>query len=145
MQPTPSHPPRGPDRRRQPTPRLSRWSFVGGRRRAARRAGEKAGSFVDVYEPSLLALVLWIALLNLFDTYFTIVHLQRGGVEFNPVAEQMLLSGRTSFVVTKGVVIGVALLVLTVHKNYPVARTGLWLAAIAYTLLTGWHLALFFV
>jgi hypothetical protein len=143
--PPPIHPPRGPDRRRQPTPRLSRWTFVGGRRRSARRAGEQAGSFVDLHEPRLLALVMWIALLNLFDTFFTIVHLQRGGVEFNPVAEQMLLSGRASFVVTKGVVIGLALLVLTVHKNYLVARAGLWLAALAYTLLTGWHLALFFV
>lgn len=100
---------------------------------------------MDLHEPRLLALVMWIALLNLFDTFFTIVHLQRGGVEFNPVAEQMLLSGRASFVVTKGVVIGLALLVLTVHKNYLVARAGLWLAALAYTLLMGWHLALFFV
>ncbi len=100
---------------------------------------------MDLHEPRLLALVMWIALLNLLDTFFTIVHLQRGGVEFNPVAEQMLLTGRVSFVVTKGFVIGLALLVLTVHKNYLVARAGLWMAALAYTLLTGWHLALFFV
>ena len=136
---------RGPDRRRRPTPRLSRWSFWGGRRRAARRADEAAGSFVDVYEPGLLLLVLWTALLNLADTFFTIVHLQGGGVEFNPVAEQMLLAGRASFVVTKGLVIGLALLVLTIHKNYPVARLGLKVAAAAYTLLVVYHLALFWL
>lgn len=136
---------RGPDRRRKPTPRLSRWSLWGGRRRAARRSEEAAGSFVDLYEPRLLLLVLWTALLNLFDTFFTIVHLQGGGVEFNPVAEQMLLTGRTSFVVTKGLVIGLALLVLTIHKNYPVARLGLKVAAAAYTALVLYHLALFWV
>ncbi len=136
---------RNTDRRERPTPRLSRYSFFGGRRRGPRRAHEIQGAFVDLYEPRLLLLVLWTALLNLFDTFFTIVHLQHGGVEFNPVAEQMLLSGRASFVISKGLVIGLALLVLTIHKNYPIARVGLKIAAAAYTLLVAYHLALFWV
>ena len=75
---------RNTDRRERPTPRLSRYSFFGGRRRGPRRAHEVQGAFVDLYEPRLLLLVLWTALLNLFDTFFTIVHLQQAGSSSTP-------------------------------------------------------------
>ena len=43
----------------------------------------------------------------------------------------------------KGLLIGVALAVLTVHKNFGLARAGLWLAAGGYTLLCCYHLYLY--
>ena len=43
----------------------------------------------------------------------------------------------------KSGLIAVALLVLTVHKNFYVARYGLWAAALCYTLLLAYHLSLF--
>jgi len=135
----------GTDRRAQPTPRLSRWSFGRGRRRGARRAHEVEGSFVDVYSPSMLAAILWIALMNAADSFFTIVHLQNGGQEVNPVANALLLTGRAQFVLIKSAVISVALLVLCLHKNFHLARLGLWLAAVAYTCLLAYHLLLFVI
>ena len=134
---------RGPDRRVRSTPRFSRYTFFGGRRRAPRRAEEREGSYVDVYDPALLAAVLWIALMNAADSFFTIVHLQHGGSEVNPIAAILLSTGRTGFVVAKSAVIGLALVVLCLHKNFRLARLGLWIAAGAYTLLCGYHLLLF--
>lgn len=134
---------RGPDRRARPTPRLSRYAFFGGQRRVVRRDGEREGTFVDVYGLRLWCMVLWVVVMNLADSFFTLLHLQAGGIELNPVAQGLLELGRGSFVFTKSVLIGLALVVLVVHKNFFLARIGLWTAAGTYTLLAIYHLMLF--
>ena len=134
---------RGPDRRRAPTPRFSRYTLGGGRRQGPRRAVEREGSFVDVYGRRLFLLVLWIALMNVGDSFFTLVHLQAGGVELNPVARALLTTGRWNFVFVKSILIALALIVLAVHKNFHLARVGLWTAAGTYTCLVAYHLLLF--
>ena len=134
---------RGPDRRRVPTPRLSRFSFFGGRRGRFRRQDEREGSFVDVYGTRLWMILLWVALMNVADSYFTLVHLQAGGVELNPVAAALLAGGRKTFVVGKSALIALALLVLCVHKNFFLARVGILVSAGAYTALLAYHLLLF--
>ncbi len=126
-----------------PTPRLSRFSITGGRRSTVQRGEESEGSYVDLYSSWVLFWVLWVALMNIGDSFFTIVHLQAGGVEVNPVAAAMLKTGRFGFVFIKAVLIGVALLVLTLHKNFQLARVGLWMSTAAYTALVIYHLTLF--
>ncbi|WP_145197268.1 DUF5658 family protein [Planctomycetes bacterium Poly30] len=132
-----------PDRRMAPTPRFSRFSIRGGRRATIQRGEEAEGSYVDVYSTWVLFWVLWVALMNIGDSFFTMVHLQAGGVEVNPVAAAMLKTGCFGFVFLKAVLIGVALLVLTLHKNFQLARFGLGLSTAAYTALVIYHLTLF--
>ena len=110
-----------------------------------RRSHELEGSFVDLYGSRLLLAILWVALMNSADSFFTIVHLQNGGQEANPVAGVLLLTGRVSFVLLKSAVISLALIVLCVHKNFHLARLGLWTAAVAYTCLLAYHIVLFLV
>jgi hypothetical protein len=136
---------RGRDRRGRSTPRFSRFTFLGGRRRGSRRDEEREGSFVDRYGWRCLALVLWVAAMNALDSFFTIWHLQAGGIELNPVAEALLGTGRLGFVLTKSVLIALALIVLCLHKNFVLARIGLWAATSAYTALVAYHLVLFHV
>ena len=131
------------DRRAAPTPRISRFSLFGGRRRRVQRSEELEGSFVDMYSTMMLVWVLWVSLMNLGDSFFTLVHLQAGGIEVNPVADALLRTGRFGFVFAKGALIGCALLVLTLHKNFWLARTGLWISTAAYTALVIYHLTLF--
>lgn len=134
---------RGPDRRKRPTPRFSRYTLFGGRRRTGgRREGENDGAFVDQYSGRLALAMLWIAAMNSLDSFFTLLHLQSGGIELNPVADAMLGTGRLGFVASKALLIIVPLVVLTLHKNFPLARAGIWTAAGAYTLLVGYHLTL---
>ena len=128
------------DRRRQATPRLSRYSFVGGRRRGARRAGEDVHAFVDQYGQRMWALLAWVALMNACDSFFTLLHLQDGAIELNPVAGWMLSTGRVGFVLLKSILITLPLVVLCLHKNFPLARVGLWLAAAVYTALVAYHI-----
>ncbi len=136
---------RGPDRRARKTPRLSRWSFLAGRRREPRRDGEREGSFVDVYGSRLLVALMWVALANVADCFFTLVHLQNGGAEVNPVADLLLRTGLMKFVLLKSGLVTLALLILCLHKNLRVARMGLWAAAAAYAVLIVYHLVLFCV
>lgn len=131
------------DRREAPTPRLSRYSLTGGRRKAPRRDGEREGTFVDLYGSRLFLIVIWVAIMNLGDSFFTLVHLQAGGIELNPVAGALLTTGRGGFVFWKSFLIGLALIVLALHKNFFLARIGLWTAAGTYTLLFIYHLSLF--
>lgn len=134
--------PRGPDRRRRPTPRFSRYTFLGGRRRDVRRPEELEGTYVDRYRGRVVLAVLWVALMNVGDSFFTLWHLQSGGIELNPVADQLLRTGRLGFVLWKSCLIAFALLVLVLHKNFWLARVGLWVAAGGYTLLNIYHLTL---
>lgn len=132
-----------PDRRREPTPRFSRFTFSGGRRRSVRRGEEREGTYVDRYGPGAVLAVFWVAMMNVGDSFFTLVHLQSGGIEVNPVADQLLKTGRFGFVFAKSVLVAVALLVLVLHKNFWMARLGLWVAAVSYTVLNLYHLTLF--
>lgn len=140
-----SHAPRGRDRRRKPTPRFSRFSLRGGRRMDVRRTVERDGTYVDRYGSVMLAVVLWVSLMNLGDSFFTIRHLQHGGIELNPIAQELLKTGKAGFVLWKGLLIGTALMVLTLHKNFTLARMGLWLSAGGYTVLCMYHLYLYTV
>lgn len=134
---------RNRDRRQRPTPRLSKYALYGGRRRRVRRTQEVEGSFVDVYSQRLWCMILWVALMNVADSYFTLVHLQSGAIELNPVAQFLLETGRVRFVLYKSTLIALSLLVLCMHKNFILARFGLWTATGAYTLLVVYHLSLF--
>ncbi|MFN0007909.1 MAG: DUF5658 family protein [Planctomycetota bacterium] len=131
------------DRREGKTPRFSTYSLAGGQRTVVRRAAEREGSFVDLYGAGLLIALMWIILANVADSFFTLIHLQGGGTEINPIADYLLQAGLTRFVILKSALVGMALLVLCVHKNFKIARIGLWTAAGAYTLLVAYHLALF--
>ena len=128
------------DRRNRATPRLSRYSLWGGRRRKIRRQQEREGAYVDLYSPLLLGLLAWVALMNSADSFFTLYHLQVGGIELNPFAALLLETGRLGFVLCKSALISLALLVLCVHKNFILARIGLGTSLATYTLLVGYHL-----
>ncbi|MCB9915496.1 MAG: hypothetical protein H6828_10160 [Planctomycetes bacterium] len=131
---------RGPDRRRRPTPRFSRYTFFGGRRRRVRREEGREGAFVDLYGTGTLLALCWVALMNAADSFFTIYHLQVGGIELNPVAAALLNTGRTGFVLGKAALISVALLVLCLHRNFLLARLGLVTSVLTYTALVVYHL-----
>ena len=130
------------DRRRSSTPRISRYSLFGGRRMTPRREEEREGAFVDRYDWPLVAVLAWVAIANVADSFFTLHHLQAGGIELNPIAEELLRAGHFGFVSIKCALISLALMVLLLHKNFAAARFGIWIAGVAYTLLFAYHLIL---
>jgi hypothetical protein len=133
---------RGPDRRKRPTPMLSRFSFLGGRRRGGRRGGETEDTFVDVYDARVVAVLVFLFALTVFDSVATLVYLGKGGREMNPVAQWMIDQGASFFVIVKGVLSGLCLMFVVLHKNFKPARIALGVGFGFYFLLGLYHLVL---
>jgi hypothetical protein len=129
------------DRRTTPT---SAWDSLRGwrGRQYARRSGEGANTYVDVYHGRDLAMLLSILMLNVLDAFFTLRWLQIGGREANPVMEWLLEIGDSAFLIQKCIVVGLWLIVLIVHKNFRIARIGLWSLLALYSLLLIYHFLL---
>ena len=138
--PSPEGPgPREADRRRRPTPMLSRW-FLRGRRRGGRRAGEVDHVYVDRLGGWMLAAFLIVIGLSLIDAGFTLYLLKRGATEANPVMRAALHLGDRAFVLIKTLVTVGAAGFLVLHKNWPLGRLCLALALLGYAALTLYHL-----
>jgi hypothetical protein len=133
---------RGPDRRQRPTPMVSRFTFFGGRRSSGRRNGETENAYVDVYNPRLVALLLLFFSLTVIDSVSTLIYLGKGGRELNPLAQWMIDQGGTFFVLAKGILSGLCLLFVMLHKNYSAARVALAVGFAFYLLLAAYHLVL---
>jgi hypothetical protein len=129
------------DRRRVPT-RV--WdSLLGrGRRRLGRRTGEDRDIYVDAYRSGDLLLLVSAFLLNVLDALFTLIWVRGGGAERNPLMDRLLQSGDQVFLNVKLFIAGVAFVWLMAHKNFRVARVGLWLLVAIYAALLFYHIAL---
>ncbi|RKY19715.1 MAG: hypothetical protein DRQ55_10020 [Planctomycetota bacterium] len=137
-----SLPYRGPDRRQRPTPMLSRWSLRAGRRKGGRRGDESEETFVDLYDARVVSLLVFFFILTVFDSVATLSYLGKGGRELNPVAQWMINQGASFFVVAKGVLSGLCLMFVLLHKNFKPARIALGIGFGFYLILGLYHLVL---
>lgn len=134
----------GPDRRLRPTPPISRWSFFGGRRgTGGRRDGENLRAFVDLYPTRDAVILIAFLMLNLLDAHFTLIYLQRGGEEANPVAVGLLGLGMGSFIFLKGLGITAGAVFFCLLRNWRAARHGVLLVLFFYQVLFAYHLLLY--
>ena len=80
-------------------------------------------------------------LLNSADVFFTMLALEKGAVEFNPVMGEVLKLGSFHFLFYKLIIANVLIVFIgLVGRRYPTGRIGLSIAVCAYTLLTCYHL-----
>jgi hypothetical protein len=121
---------RGADRRGVPT---RPWSglVTPSRRSQGRRESDREG-YVDRYTKQDVVLLLTIFLLNVGDALMTLLWLDRGGREANPIMDFFLDIGPWAFLVQKCLVVGLWLVILVVHKNFRLARIGLYSALVVY-------------
>jgi len=136
---------RGPDRRTQPTKLFSKFTFFGGRRYSGgRRLGENSEVFIDRYPLWTWVMLTSFVILNLLDAHFTLIYLQRGGEEANPVAVQLLYAGMGSFIGVKALGVGLGTAVFCMLNNFRNARIGVAIALTFYQLLLCYHISLYF-
>ena len=107
------------DRRSAATAPFSRAAWQG-RRRGARRAGDRVNSYVDWYEPGLFYIAVGILLLCCADATFTLHLLQLGASEANPFMAWLLEIDTQLFLVTKFAFTAAGLVFLVAHKNFAV-------------------------
>lgn len=130
------------DRRRKPTPMLSWRSLVGGRRVGDRRRGSDSTGYVDRYEPWLAAVLVAIGALCAVDAIFTLLYLQKGGEEANPLMDALIGVGPQWFVLVKCTVTNVGLAILCLHKNFTHVKIVITSLLGVYVLLFLYHLYL---
>ena len=78
-------------------------------------------------------------MMNVGDAFFTMLWLDRGGLEANPAMDYLLDISPLAFLLQKCAVVGIWLIVLLVHKNFRFARIGLYLSLSAYVVLMVVH------
>jgi hypothetical protein len=118
---------------------LSTYSFRGSRA-AGRRAGEAHNLYVDRYQARDVVMAVAILVLNILDAWFTLVYLDKGGTEANPIAQYLMDQGW--FIFSKAVVVGLCVLFLTVHKTFRLVRPALVVLILFYSGLLLYHIYL---
>lgn len=113
------------ERRRQPDRRRFGWRTLwialwSGRRRRPRRQHERhRPHYVDVYEDSRLLLwTLGVVAFCALDAFLTLLILDQGGMELNPIMAFLLDIGTSAFVYVKYLVTALAVIFILFHVNH---------------------------
>ena len=132
----------GPERRKRPTPPLSVFSFWKGRRMYVDPKYTRDGAYVDLYSVRLAVLLLIFFFFTVVDSVSTLVYLEKGGREVNPIAQWMIDQGDAFFILAKGVVSGICILFVMIHKNFRYSRIALFIGFFVYLTLVIYHIVL---
>jgi hypothetical protein len=132
----------GGDRRRRPTPALSRYTFLGGRRHGPRRTADPQSIYVDRVGWSLASALIVIFVFHVLDALFTLAHIARGGSELNPLMGFFLEQSPGAFLAAKLSIAGLGLLFLGFHGRFPMVRKGIAALFVLYAGVVCYHVIL---
>src|SRR5262245_35865746 len=130
-----------PERRAHPTTFWSIWRLRG-RRRGFRRAGEAYRAYVDCPSRRMVALLFLVLGASMLDALCTLLFIQSGGDEANPLMFLLLSHGPTPFVAVKMALTGLGAWILAAHQHFPLAFKGLHALAAGYVGLLIIHAAI---
>ncbi len=106
------------DRRIKPTAFFSKYSLLGRRKNNRRITDPSQNYYVDRYgDKSIIAFII-ILILCMIDAKITILILEAGGREINPIMDWALSLGVTWFQIIKFTITGICLFFLIIHKNF---------------------------
>ena len=106
------------ERRKQPTPALSRFTFRGRRTTFRRKEDRAKGGYVDRYHSGLLFILTMVVGLNILDAWFTMMILENGGSEINPVVGSVIELYGNRFWVWKYAIVSFPLVLLCLHSKF---------------------------
>jgi len=109
------------DRRKRPTRAISKYTFVG-RRKRSRREEEANNYYVDKFERKYLILIGLVLILSVFDAIFSLKIFNMEGNEFNPIMSFLINRNIILALVTKFIITVLALLFLLIHKNFKLLK-----------------------
>lgn len=140
---TPSFSEERGDRRKKPTPFLSRYTFTG-RRKGARRQEEQYNYYVDRLDNKTWTLIGIIMTLSIIDSVFTLHFLGKGLREINPVMNIAIIIGKPIFIFAKYTLTIIGILMLALHKNFRFVKGLIYFLIFLYTILNLYHIYLLF-
>jgi Domain of unknown function (DUF5658) len=139
---------RAQSERRQQVDRRRRLLSCRGLRRFYRRCIGRhwqgtESTYADCLSPRVIVLVFFVVLCSALDALFTLMHVQQGGDEANPIMAMALDQGMTSFVGAKMALTGLGAVLLALHQHFWLGICGLYALALIYASLLIYHLILY--
>jgi hypothetical protein len=134
------------DRRKQPTPALSRYTFFGRRKTIRRKSDQHKGGYVDRYSATLFFFLITILGLNVLDAFFTLMILDLKGWEANPVVRSVINLYGTKFWIWKFSIVSTSVALLCLHSRFRLVREiivaigCLYIMVVAYQIFLLLHL-----
>ena len=113
---------RGKDRRTNNKARLRYLLFNGRREQIRREEDSRKVFFFDRYPPKLFAAIAAILMLSIFDALFTLILIDKGSTELNPVMAYFLQHGLLPFIVAKYFLTSIGVVILLIFKNVILTR-----------------------
>ena len=106
------------ERRKQPTPALSRYTFLGQRKRFRRKIDQQKGGYVDRYSSKLFFFLTLILSLNILDALFTMIVIELNGVVINPIVLSVMLLYGDKFWIWKFAIVSFCSILLCLHIRF---------------------------
>ena len=106
------------DRRKQPTLGLSRYILFGKRKGLRRRIDQEKGGYVDRYSSGLFFVLVLIVSLNVLDALLTMVILEFGGIELNPIVQSVIDLCGEKFWIWKFTIVSLSVVLLCLHSRF---------------------------
>jgi hypothetical protein len=117
---------RGKDRRTNNRARLRYFLFNGRREQIRREEDSRKVFFFDRYSPKLFAAIATILMLSIFDALFTLILIDKGSTELNPVMAYFLQHGLLPFIVVKYFLTSIGVVTLLIFKNVFLTRAKIY-------------------
>lgn len=95
------------------------YSLFKRRRKGSRRSADRhKGHYVDLHEPKLVVIAAAILIMSSLDAYFTLLLLQYGAEEINPLMKMLIDMDVALFIKTKFAITAFCVVFIIVHKNF---------------------------
>lgn len=137
------------DRRRRPTLAWHWYTFFGRRRGFRRRSDQEKSGHVDRLSPALFFLLILILALNVADSFLTMMIIDLGGKEYNPIVRSVMDLHGDQFWIWKFALVSLSLVLLMLHRGYRLFRriiimiSSFYLFVVIYEIYLLSHLRLF--
>lgn len=137
----------GQDRRTKHIPFFKFLFFSGKRQKLRRTEDNQQITVFDYYQPRLLITILIVLSLSLLDAALTLMLLEKGAVELNPVMKYYITLGPVIFVLVKYSITALALLIILVlhaiiSARYRIGSLLLPFCGVAFGAVVVWELYL---
>jgi hypothetical protein len=113
--------------RRQNCQAQFKYFLINGRREVARREEDRTRSyFFDRYNQKMFAAITAILMLSIVDALLTLILIERGSAELNPVMAYFLQHGPLSFIVAKYTLTSFGVVILLIFKNVFIKKINIY-------------------
>jgi hypothetical protein len=110
------------NRREKSSQPWSFYTFFGRRRWLRRKSDQEKGGYLDCYSPTLFFFIVLILVLNILDSLFTMMILDLGGRELNPIVQSIMALHGDRFWIYKFLMVSGSLVLICLHRGFKFFR-----------------------